>query len=147
MKLIMENWKKFLTESVMFRDPNFNFEWDEAIVHHSEDFPTKDIWLELSTQGRVFDASKMAGKINNTQFAVNCEQMEEEYKSLTPDRQERVARMFESGEIELPIVKKKKEEYTLVAGNTRLTMMGREKCKNPDFTIKVWLIDLDGHNY
>ena len=143
MKLIMENWKKFLNETAIFRDPNFSFEWDEARVHHSEDFPTKDVWLDLSSKGQVIDASNLAGKINNTQYSNSCEEMEEEYQHMTPDRQERVAAMFESGDIELPIVKKKNNQYTLIAGNTRLTMMGRQRCNNPNFPVKVWMIDLD----
>ena len=143
MKLIMENWKKFLNETAIFRDPNFSFEWDEARVHHSEDFPTKDVWLDLSSKGQVIDASNLAGKINNTQYSNNCEEMEEEYQYMTPDRQERVAAMFESGDIELPIVKKKNKQNTLIAGNTTLPMMGRQRCNNPNFPVKVWMIDLD----
>ena len=69
--------------------------------------------------------------------------MEKEYKNLTGDRQDRIKDAFSAGEVELPIVKKKNNEYTLIAGNTRLTRMGIENCKNEDFPVKVWLIDLD----
>ena len=142
----MENWRSFLNESIKFRNPNFDREWDEARVHHNEDFPTKDVWMELSSKGQVVDALPIAGKIKNTQFTDNCKEMEEEYQNLTPDRRERVSRMFDSGEIELPIVKKVNGEYTLIAGNTRLTMMGRQHCRDVNYPVKVWLIDLDNNN-
>jgi hypothetical protein len=143
MKLIMENWRKYLNESIKFRNPNFDFEWDEARVHHSENFPTKEVWLKLSSKGRVVDALPIAGQINNTQFTDICKEMEEEYQNLTPDRRERVSKMFDSGEIELPIVKKVNGEYTLIAGNTRLTMMGMQRCRDVNYPVEVWLIDLD----
>jgi len=138
----MENWRKFINEGFTFRDPNIEFEWDEARVHHKEEFPTKEAWLKLAGQGTEVDAKNLAGQIKNTQFSSDCEEMEEEYQHMTSDRQERVAAMFEGGVIELPIVKKVNGEYTLVAGNTRLTMMGRENCKRGT-AIRVWLIDLD----
>jgi len=143
MKLIMENWRKYINESIKFRNPNFDFEWDEARIHHSENFPTKEVWLELSSKGRMVDALPIAGQINNTQFTDTCKEMEEEYQNLTPDRRERVSKIFDSGEIELPIVKKVNGEYTLIAGNTRLTMMGMQHCRDVNYPVEVWLIDLD----
>jgi hypothetical protein len=138
----MENWKKFINEEFTFRNPNIEFEWDEARVWHKEEFPTKEIWFKLASQGREVDASQLAGKIDNTSFSSDCKAMEKEYQHITPDRQERIDTMFSGGEIELPIVRKLNGEYKLIAGNTRLTMMGRENC-NSGTPIRVWLIDLD----
>ena len=139
----MENWRNYLSESIKFRNPNFDFEWDEARVHHNENFSTKEAWLELSSKGTIINALPIAGQIKNTQFTDNCKEMEEEYKNLTPDRRARTSKMFDSGEIELPIVKKVNGEYTLIAGNTRLTMMGAQHCTDVNYPVKVWLIDLD----
>ncbi len=149
-KELLVEWKQnLLNEEKMskytpkYSKPNFDFEWKEAKTHHRKDFPNKDIWLASAERGEVFDVKNI--EIENTQYSSDLEQMESDYKKLTSDRRKRIENMFDSGIVELPIVKKKNNVYTLIAGNTRLTMMGI-KNKTSNFPVKVWLIDLDYNN-
>ena len=151
-QLIVENWRRFISEvkeiNIKYTKPlsndSLDREWEEAKTHHSDDFTSKEDWLKKVKDGEEFDITGKDISINNTQYAYGKkEQMEKEYKNLTGDRQDRIKDAFSAGEVELPIVKKKNNEYTLIAGNTRLTRMGIENCKNEDFPVKVWLIDLD----
>ncbi len=129
---------------VIFEKPNANFEWEEA-ERYPEIFPTKAVWLKAMREGKEIDPESLGlvGKINNTEYEENLENMKRSYKTLTKDRRKRVEALFRANpvKIELPIVMKYNgEEYELVSGNTRLTMMGILH-REIGFPVRVLLIE------
>lgn len=164
-QLLVESWRRFINEeenkenkedteekykigkkTVTFKNPDFENEWPEA-ERYPEVFTDYNDWINKANSGKEFDITDIASKeINNTEYKFKEQtQMEEDYKTFTADRRKRVDNMFSKEEIviELPIVMKLDGEYELIGGNTRLVKMGIENCKNDDFPIHVWLIDLD----
>lgn len=155
-QLLVESWRRFINEeenkdneeknkNITFKKPDFSNEWPEA-ERYPDVFENYDDWIKKAESGKEFDIISKEIIINNTEYAFGQQtQMEEAYETLTDDRRERVDNMFskEIIEIELPIVMKLGGEYELIGGNTRLVKMGIENCKDDDFPIHVWLIDLD----
>ena len=130
---------------ISFTKPDFEFEWPEARKHQKDAFKDKSDWLQKANDGKVFDITKVDSSIDNTQYSKNCKEMEDEYKNLDNEKLQRVNDIFNAEPIimPLPIIRKKDNEYRCIAGNTRLTRMGIERCKDPNFPVMVWLIDLD----
>ena len=130
-------------QHVTFERPNANFEWEEA-ERYPEIFPTKAVWLKAMKEGKEIDPEShgLAGLINNTDYEHSLEAMRRSYKTLTKDRRKRIEALFSANpvKIELPIVMKYNGEYELIAGNTRLTMMGILH-RETGFPVRVLLIE------
>ena len=111
--------------------PNFNHEWKEAIRYPEFKEMGKVEWLDfLSTND--YDI-KSFSKIKNVLGNVDLN-----FESLSPEKKERFKMAFNKGEVELPVaIKFSEDDYDLMAGNTRLAGLVKNKI-DP----KIWIIDM-----
>ena len=121
---------------VVYRKPNFVFEWGEAKRYPELEALGQSGWLRLAETGTVVEYKTIKRYLGNTDAA----DAETTFTSLDKDRVNRFLTAFETGEIEYPIaIKFSNTDYDLVAGNTRLTGLVY-KGIDP----KLWVIDIGG---
>ena len=120
---------KELKSSIQFSKPNFSKEWDEAERYPEFKEMGKDKWIEVAEDGYVTKLSKIKSVLSNVDL---------DFDGLEEPKKERFEQAFEKGIIELPIVVKfGKNEYDLVAGNTRIAGLVKHGI-NPT----VWVVEL-----
>lgn len=118
-----------ISRRIEFTLPNFEYEWEEA-ARYPEFFPNKQTWLKAVRSGQVqnIDCSM---NIHNTDMC------DGDLDDLEPAKAARAKQALEKGTVELPIVLKLKNNYELVAGNTRLTALATY-----GLPTKAWVIDM-----
>ena len=118
---------KELISEVKFTKPNFDYEWEEA-ERYPKLFPDKQTWLDAVKSG--VEAEVDCGMdIQNTDMC-------EPDVDLEPAKVDRVQKMIDSDNIELPIVMKYKGKYELIGGNTRLVAL-----KKAGLPTKAWVFN------
>ena len=138
MKLILENWRKYLAEGVSYNTPNFEYEWSEAQRYPQLKELGQEGWIQLAQTGAPLQVKpEMLRQIGNT-TAASTQVAVEEFDNLEPDKQQRFMDAFKSGNIELPIVVKIGGKLDLLGGNTRFTGLVANNVMP-----QVWLIDVD----
>jgi hypothetical protein len=118
---------KELISEVKFTKPNFDYEWEEA-ERYPKLFPDKQTWLDAVKSGVEVEVD-CGMNIQNTDMC-------EPDVDLEPAKVDRVQKMVDSGNIELPIVMKYKGKYELIGGNTRLVAL-----KKAGLPTKAWVFN------
>ena len=118
---------KELISEVKFTKPNFDYEWEEA-ERYPKLFPDKQTWLDAVKSGVEVEVD-CGMNIQNTDMC-------EPDVDLEPAKVDRVQKMIDSGNIELPIVMKYKGKYELIGGNTRLVAL-----KKAGLPTKAWVFN------
>ena len=118
---------KELISEVKFTKPNFDYEWEEA-ERYPKLFPDKQTWLDAVKSGVEVEVD-CGMDIQNTDMC-------EPDVDLEPAKVDRVQKMIDSGNIELPIVMKYKGKYELIGGNTRLVAL-----KKAGLPTKAWVFN------
>ena len=120
---------KELISEVKFTKPNFDYEWEEA-ERYPKLFPDKQTWLDAVKSGVEVEVD-CGMDIQNTDMC-------ETDLDLEPAKVDRVQKMVDSGNIELPIVMKYKGKYELIGGNTRLVAL-----KKAGLPTKAWVFNYE----
>ena len=118
---------KELISEVKFTKPNFDYEWEEA-ERYPKLFPDKQTWLDAVKSGIEVEVD-CDMNIQNTDMC-------EPDVDLEPAKVDRVQKMIDSDNIELPIVMKYKGKYELIGGNTRLVAL-----KKAGLPTKAWVFN------
>ena len=118
---------KELIKEVRFTKPNFDYEWEEA-ERYPKLFPDKQTWLDAVKSGVEVEVD-CGMNIQNTDMC-------ETDVDLEPAKVDRVQKMIDSNNIELPIVMKYKGKYELIGGNTRLVAL-----KKAGLPTKAWVFN------
>ena len=118
---------KELINEVKFTKPNFDYEWEEA-ERYPKLFPDKQTWLDAVRSG-------VEAKVDCGMDIQNTDMCETDV-DLEPAKVDRVQKMIDSGNIELPIVMKHKDKYELIGGNTRLVAL-----KKAGLPTKAWVFN------
>ena len=118
---------KELISEVKFTKPNFDYEWEEA-ERYPKLFPDKQTWLDAVRSG-------VEAKVDCGMDIQNTDMCETDV-DLEPAKVDRVQKMIDSGNIELPIVMKYKDKYELIGGNTRLVAL-----KKAGLPTKAWVFN------
>ena len=118
---------KELIKEVRFTKPNFDYEWEEA-ERYPKLFPDKQTWLDAVKSGVEVEVD-CGMNIQNTDMC-------EPDVDLEPAKVDRVQKMIDSNNIELPIVMKYKGKYELIGGNTRLVAL-----KKAGLPTKAWVFN------
>ncbi len=122
-KLILED------DTVKYKKPNFEFEWDEAKRYPEFVEMGKDGWIELVKKGYTTKYSKIKDILGNVDL--NFDGLEKEKKA-------RFQSTYENGTIEIPtVVKFSDKDYDLIGGNTRLSGLVSNGV-NPT----LWVVDI-----
>ena len=122
-KLILED------DTVKYKKPNFEFEWDEAKRYPEFVEMGKDGWMELAKKGYTTKYSKIKDILGNVDL--NFDGLEKEKKA-------RFQSAYENGTIEIPtVVKFSDKDYDLIGGNTRLSGLVSNG-ENPT----LWVVDI-----
>ena len=118
---------KELISEVRFTKPNFDYEWEEA-ERYPKLFPDKQTWLDAVRSG-------VEAKVDCGMDIQNTDMCETDV-DLEPAKVDRVQKMIDTGNIELPIVMKHKDKYELIGGNTRLVAL-----KKAGLPTKAWVFN------
>ena len=118
---------KELISEVRFTKPNFDYEWEEA-ERYPKLFPDKQTWLDAVRSG-------VEAKVDCGMDIQNTDMCETDV-DLEPAKVDRVQKMIDTGNIELPIVMKHKDKYVLIGGNTRLVAL-----KKAGLPTKAWVFN------
>ena len=118
---------KELINEVKFTKPNFDYEWEEA-ERYPKLFPDKQTWLDAVRSG-------VEAKVDCGMDIQNTDMCEADV-DLEPAKVDRVQKMIDTGNIELPIVMKHKDKYELIGGNTRLVAL-----KKAGLPTKAWVFN------
>lgn len=118
-----------ISRRIEFTLPNFEYEWGEA-ARYPELFPNKETWLKAARSGQVQN-------IDCSMDIHNTDMCDGDLDDLEPAKAARAKQALEKGIVELPIVLKLKNNYELVAGNTRLTALATY-----GLPTKAWVIDM-----
>lgn len=124
-----KNKLKEVSRRIEFTLPNFEYEWGEA-ARYPEFFPNKETWLKAARSGQVQN-------IDCSMDIHNTDMCDGDLDDLEPAKAARAKQALEKGIVELPIVLKLKNNYELVAGNTRLTALATY-----GLPTKAWVIDM-----
>jgi hypothetical protein len=115
--------------TIQYKKPNFENEWMEANRYPEFQKMGKEKWVELAQQGSITKLSKIKSILSNVDL---------DFDSLEDGKKERFEKAFEKGVIEMPIaVKFGKNEYDLVAGNTRVAGLAKNHI-DPS----IWVVEL-----
>lgn len=106
---------KEIKEDITFVKPNFEMEWEEA-KRYPALFPNKETWLATARVGETQD-------VDCSMHIQNTDMCDGDLEDLDPEKVKRVLVALNKGVIELPIVLKIKNDYELLGGNTRLTLL------------------------
>lgn len=117
-----------------FRNPNFEFEWEEATRYKIFEVLGRDEYLRRAKRGYIVKTSDIKGKLSNTDLYDAVEQ----FNNLEEDKRHRFFEALKAGEFERSIaIKLNDDRYDLLAGNTRivgLEVIGLDQ--------EIWIIDL-----
>jgi hypothetical protein len=114
---------------IKYVKPNFSNEWEEALRYPEFEYMGKEEWLKIASQGKPESFSKIKNILSNVDL---------DFDTLDEPKKERFKQAFEKGIIEMSIaVKFGDKDYDLVAGNTRLSGLVKNKI-DP----KIWIIDI-----
>jgi len=120
---------KEVKPNITYSKPNFEYEWGEAERYSEFVEMGKENWIKTAEDGYITKYSKIKDVLGNVDL---------NFDSLEEPKKERFNQTFNSGTIEMPIVVKFGEnDYDLVAGNTRLAGLVKNKI-NPS----VWVVEL-----
>lgn len=115
--------------TIKYSKPNFANEWEEANRYPEFKEMGKDKWVELAQQGSITKLSKIKSILSNVDL---------DFDSLEDNKKERFKKAFEKGVIEMPIaVKFGKNEYDLVAGNTRVAGLTKNHIDPSIWVVKL----------
>ena len=120
------------TKKINYTNPNFKDEWEEAIRY--SEFKEMGIksWIEIANKGYVTNYSKIKDKLGNVDL---------KFDSLEEPKKQRFQDALNKGNIEMSIaVKFSDDDYDLVAGNTRISGLVKNKI-DP----KIWVVDLSNN--
>lgn len=124
-----------LATPIQFTKPNFDYEYNE--VEHQREvlnyFKSKKNWLTAAEKGKPFSLTKRVWDM--------LDNHDDELENLEDDKIMRAQSMVSKGEVEMPIVlfDSEYDRYHLLAGNTRLAILKKNKLKPT-----VWLIKTPG---
>ena len=122
-KLVLE------TIQIQYKQPNFDYEWDEATRYPEFMKMGYDNWLEVAKEGYVTDYNSIKEMLGNVDLNLD---------NLEPEKVQRVMTQLKTGSVEIPIVVKfNHKDYDLLAGNTRLATIVKGG-GNP----KLWVVDI-----
>jgi len=126
------DWEKRdweLYEDISYSKPNFEFEWEEARRYPEFEKIGKEKWIKVAKKGKPISYGSVKDYLGNVDL--NFDRLEDVKK-------ERFKVAFEKGTIEMPIVVKfSNKDYDLIAGNTRLSGLIKNKV-DP----KLWVVDI-----
>jgi len=126
------DWEKRdweLYEGISYSKPNFEFEWEEARRYPEFKKIGKEEWIKVAKRGKSIPFSTVKDYLGNVDL---------NFSGLEASKKERFKVAFEKGTIEMPIVVKfSNKDYDLIAGNTRLSGLVKNKV-DP----KLWVVDL-----
>ncbi len=115
--------------TIQYKKPNFENEWMEANRYPEFQKMGKEKWVELAQQGSITKLSKIKSILSNVDL---------DFDSLEDGKKERFEKAFEKGVIEMPIaVKFGKNEYDLVAGNTRVAGLTKNHIDPSIWVVKL----------
>ncbi len=133
--MTFRNWTDSLNEDIKkinYTNPNFKDEWEEAIRY--SEFKEMGIksWIEIANKGYITNYSKIKDKLGNVDL---------KFDSLEEPKKQRFQNALNKGNIEMSIaVKFSDDDYDLVAGNTRISGLVKNKI-DP----KIWVVDLSNN--
>ena len=134
----MMNLKEIKQKSIIYLQPKFAREYDEAMRYPMFKDMSVDEWVKFCNTGfEMRMLNYLFGQVNNTE-GTSVESAKANFDKLDPDKIKRFKNSYEMGIIEMPIILRQgKMSYELIAGNTRFTglvALGYEP--------HVWLIQL-----
>jgi hypothetical protein len=107
-----------ISKKIQYKEPNFDFEWEEATRYPEFKKLGKTKWIELAKTGKSVNITS-AKDINNTDASEP-----NSLKTLNPDKVKRALTQIKTGTVEMPIVALYSDGYKeLIGGNTRLTAL------------------------
>jgi hypothetical protein len=114
---------------VKYRSPSFEYEWTEAMRYPEFKKMGKEKWIEVASQGKSVSYSDIKDILGNVDL---------EFDKLEDQKKQRFQKAFEDGRVEMPIaVKFSNDDYDLVAGNTRVAGLVKNRI-DP----KIWVVDV-----
>lgn len=123
---------------IIFTDPKFQFEWEEAKRYNIFEVLGKNFYLDKAANGYTVNLSQIKDKLTNASLPSSPEDAADEFNALTSDRRGRLLKAFENKTFEKSIaIKLSNQRYDLLAGNTRLVGLA---IGNIDH--QIWIIDL-----
>jgi hypothetical protein len=126
--------------TIQYKKPNFENEWMEANRYPEFQKMGKEKWVELAQQGGPV---KLGDILTNAGVSIDgidgvLGNVDLDFDSLEEPKKERFIQALNSGTVEMPIaVKFGENNYDLVAGNTRLSGLIKNKI-NPS----IWVVEL-----
>jgi hypothetical protein len=122
----------FSESKVMYVEPQFDVEWDEAKRYPEFAKLGFEGWLNLVKKGKAVTIKSAKG-INNTDA-----NEPDSFKSLDQNKQKRAMSQIQSGKVEMPIIAVYPDGWKeLIGGNTRLTGMLATQSKATVWVFKV----------
>ena len=133
--MTFRNWTDSLNEDIKkinYTKPNFKDEWEEAIRYSEFKEMGLKSWIEIANKGYITNYSKIKDKLGNVDL---------KFDSLEEPKKQRFQNALNKGNIEMSIaVKFSDDDYDLVAGNTRISGLVKNKI-DP----KIWVVDLSNN--
>ena len=133
--MTFRNWTDSLNEDIEkinYTKPNFKDEWEEAIRYSEFKEMGLKSWIEIANKGYITNYSKIKDKLGNVDL---------KFDSLEEPKKQRFQDALNKGNIEMSIaVKFSDDDYDLVAGNTRISGLVKNKI-DP----KIWVVDLSNN--
>ena len=133
--MTFRNWTDSLNEDIEkinYTKPNFKDEWEEAIRYSEFKEMGLKSWIEIANKGYITSYSKIKDKLGNVDL---------KFDSLEEPKKQRFQDALNKGNIEMSIaVKFSDDDYDLVAGNTRISGLVKNKI-DP----KIWVVDLSNN--
>lgn len=107
-----------MQKDIGFADPNFEFEWEEAVRYKIFKVLGKEFYLERANNNSILLASNIKDKLSNT----DLNEGEGAFDNLDEDKRERFYKALRRQIFERSIaIKLNDKRYDLMSGNTRLT--------------------------
>lgn len=115
------------TGKIKFANPNFDFEWNEAVKIPEFNDMGKKTWQEFAKTGQKIKFSQISNKTKNPIST-----------QIDPVKKQRFEKAYEKGVVEMPIiVKLSEDDYDVLAGKTRINQLLKKH-----IDADVWLIDI-----
>ena len=116
--------------TMKFKNPNLLFEWNEAKRYPEFEEMGKDGWVTYATRN--------GSTVNFSQIKTHLGNVNLDLSKLDKNKRKRFDKTFEKRIMEMSIaVKFGKNDYDLVAGNTRIA-----GCFAKNIDQKIWVVDL-----
>ncbi|MEK9767318.1 MAG: hypothetical protein VW683_00240 [Betaproteobacteria bacterium] len=133
---VEKNNYKVRVRVLIYTEPNFEYEWEEAIRYPELKKLGKTKWMSLAKLGKEVKFSSIKKYLSNTDA-----NEPENFEKLDKEKQLRFYKALKTGIIEMPIALKfSNKNYDLLGGNTRLTGLVKYGA-DP----KIWVIDMRGN--